>query len=75
MTHTGERDILEALHRLEIRFTERLTRLEAKIEGQTELATQIECVDLRQQRLIVAVALLSLVTLGDASVRIGGMLL
>lgn len=62
----GERDIiLEALHRLEVRFTERLTRLEASIGGYADLAVSVKDLESRQNKLILAIILLAMAGAGS----------
>lgn len=80
MTHSDRRDILDAIHQLELRFTDRLARLEVKVEGQAELKKRVEAAEAAQavheqvmwdrtNRLLIGLTIVAILALGDLATR------
>lgn len=85
MTAEERRDILAAMHQLELSVIERLARLEEKVHGQHVLKQRIDDLERvcavetqisrdRSNRLLVGLVLVAVIALGDGVLRVAPLL-
>jgi len=86
VTPNERREVLEAIHSLEIQFTDRMARIETKMDKYRELDHRVELIDRkldaestimrdRSNRLLIGLTIVSLLALGDIGATVAPIIL
>lgn len=80
MTQSEMNVLIQAMHRLEVTLIERLTRVEEKVKGQSELDDRLGCLETkcetdfqilrdRSNRLLLGLVVVAIIAGADATLR------